>query len=231
MARPWSVLNLYLPFVGRVALVHQMARRFEAFDRGRYGAGFQVEAGGDAADGLVVILPQHAQHQVLRIGQAELIQPRLVGPAHGHKGAVERKGQLPIQRQGGICVLPPSPAPMIIAEWERGRIMSKIAASVASASRAGPSGRVWRRQRRARRRHQGDRPVHGGFVDGSGWEGVYDILSKDGHKVTVVQNPTTSLADESPSPAGPSPRRTGRRSWLAIPTAAWSSPCPAMIRR
>ena len=38
--------------------------------------------------------------------------------------------------------------------------------------------------------------VHGGFVDGSGWEGVYDILTKDRYKVTVVQNPTTSLADD-----------------------------------
>lgn len=38
--------------------------------------------------------------------------------------------------------------------------------------------------------------VHGGFVDGSGWEGVYDLLTQDGHKVTVVQNPTTSLADD-----------------------------------
>jgi pimeloyl-ACP methyl ester carboxylesterase len=38
--------------------------------------------------------------------------------------------------------------------------------------------------------------VHGGFVDGSGWEGVYNVLSKDGYKVTVVQNPTTSLADD-----------------------------------
>jgi pimeloyl-ACP methyl ester carboxylesterase len=38
--------------------------------------------------------------------------------------------------------------------------------------------------------------VHGGFVDGSGWQGVYDILAKDGYKVTVVQNPTTSLADD-----------------------------------
>jgi pimeloyl-ACP methyl ester carboxylesterase len=33
-------------------------------------------------------------------------------------------------------------------------------------------------------------------VDGSGWEGVYNVLSKDGYKVTVVQNPTTSLADD-----------------------------------
>ena len=38
--------------------------------------------------------------------------------------------------------------------------------------------------------------VHGGFVDGSGWQGVYDILKKDGYDVAVVQNPTTSLADD-----------------------------------
>jgi pimeloyl-ACP methyl ester carboxylesterase len=38
--------------------------------------------------------------------------------------------------------------------------------------------------------------VHGGFVDGSGWEGVYDLLKKDGYDVTIVQNPTTSLADD-----------------------------------
>ena len=38
--------------------------------------------------------------------------------------------------------------------------------------------------------------VHGGFVDGSGWQGVYDLLKNDGYNVTVVQNPTTSLADD-----------------------------------
>src|SRR5213593_4576826 len=35
--------------------------------------------------------------------------------------------------------------------------------------------------------------VHGGFVDGSGWQRVYDILRKDGYDVSVVQNPTLSL--------------------------------------
>jgi pimeloyl-ACP methyl ester carboxylesterase len=35
--------------------------------------------------------------------------------------------------------------------------------------------------------------VHGGFVDGSGWQQVYDLLTSDGHAVTVVQNPTISL--------------------------------------
>ena len=38
--------------------------------------------------------------------------------------------------------------------------------------------------------------IHGGFVDGSGWEGVYTILKKDGYDVTIVQNPTLSLADD-----------------------------------
>jgi pimeloyl-ACP methyl ester carboxylesterase len=38
--------------------------------------------------------------------------------------------------------------------------------------------------------------VHGGFVDGSGWEGVYRALRRDGFAVSVVQNPTISLADD-----------------------------------
>ncbi|MER5914976.1 alpha/beta hydrolase [Streptomyces sp. NPDC001982] len=35
--------------------------------------------------------------------------------------------------------------------------------------------------------------VHGGFVDGSGWQGVYDLLSSEGYRVSIVQNPTLSL--------------------------------------
>ena len=38
--------------------------------------------------------------------------------------------------------------------------------------------------------------VHGGFVDGSGWQGVHDILTKEGYEVIVAQNPTISLADD-----------------------------------
>jgi pimeloyl-ACP methyl ester carboxylesterase len=38
--------------------------------------------------------------------------------------------------------------------------------------------------------------VHGGFVDGSGWESVYAILKNKGYNVSIVQNPTTSLADD-----------------------------------
>lgn len=38
--------------------------------------------------------------------------------------------------------------------------------------------------------------VHGGFVDGSGWQKVYNVLKNDGYNVTIVQNPTTSLADD-----------------------------------
>src|SRR6202008_2238040 len=38
--------------------------------------------------------------------------------------------------------------------------------------------------------------VHGGFVDGSGWQDVYKILKKDGYNVTIIQNPTNTLADD-----------------------------------
>jgi len=39
--------------------------------------------------------------------------------------------------------------------------------------------------------------VHGGFVDGSGWEGVYRVLKQDGFNVSVIQNPTLSLEDDA----------------------------------
>ncbi len=39
--------------------------------------------------------------------------------------------------------------------------------------------------------------VHGGFVDGSGWQGVYDLLTADGYRVDVVQNPTLSLEGDA----------------------------------
>jgi pimeloyl-ACP methyl ester carboxylesterase len=38
--------------------------------------------------------------------------------------------------------------------------------------------------------------VHGAFVDGSGWQGVYDHLAADGYRVAVVQHPTLSLAGD-----------------------------------
>ena len=38
--------------------------------------------------------------------------------------------------------------------------------------------------------------VHGGFVDGAGWEGVYRVLKHDGYDVSIVQNPTVSLGGD-----------------------------------
>jgi pimeloyl-ACP methyl ester carboxylesterase len=38
--------------------------------------------------------------------------------------------------------------------------------------------------------------VHGGFVDGAGWEGVYKVLKKDGYDMSIVQNPTLNLAGD-----------------------------------
>ncbi|WET03064.1 alpha/beta hydrolase [Flavobacterium sp. YJ01] len=38
--------------------------------------------------------------------------------------------------------------------------------------------------------------VHGAFADGSGWQGLYQILTKKGYNVTIVQNPLSSLEDD-----------------------------------
>ena len=38
--------------------------------------------------------------------------------------------------------------------------------------------------------------VHGAWADGSGWEGVYNILVKDGYKVSIVQEPETSFKED-----------------------------------
>ena len=58
--------------------------------------------------------------------------------------------------------------------------------------------------------------VHGGFVDGSGWEGVYRILKKDGYNVSIVQNPTITLEDDvAATKPGDSGRPSGSR-WLLI---------------
>jgi pimeloyl-ACP methyl ester carboxylesterase len=39
--------------------------------------------------------------------------------------------------------------------------------------------------------------VHGGFVDGSGWQPVYDVLKRDGYQVSIVQNPTLTLEGDA----------------------------------
>ena len=61
--------------------------------------------------------------------------------------------------------------------------------------------------------------VHGGFVDGSGWEGVYNILKKDGYNVSIVQNPTHLAGrrrrrHEARDLAGAGPARDPRRPLL-----------------
>jgi pimeloyl-ACP methyl ester carboxylesterase len=51
--------------------------------------------------------------------------------------------------------------------------------------------------------------VHGAFADGSGWRGVYDELTKRGYRVTIVQNPLTSLADDVASTQAALDRQDG----------------------
>ena len=79
------------------------------------------------------------------------------------------------------------------------RLLAKRWAAVLKAARR----RGWDCCARVRRAASGtSRPVsivlvHGAFVDASGWKGVYDILTRDGYEVLIVQNPTITLAGRS----------------------------------
>jgi hypothetical protein len=53
--------------------------------------------------------------------------------------------------------------------------------------------------------------VHGGFVDGSGWQGVYESLTRDGFRVSIVQNPTLSLEGDAAATRWVLDAQDGRR--------------------
>mgnify|MGYP000965533580 CR=1 FL=1 len=64
-------------------------------------AGIQRQAFTQGGDGHVVLLPQRQQRDVLRVGQAQFGQQRLVAARHRQRGGVERKAQLMVQQQLG----------------------------------------------------------------------------------------------------------------------------------
>ena len=71
--------------------------------------------------------------------------------------------------------------------------------------------------------------VHGGFVDGSGWQGVYDLLTADGFNVSIVQNPTLSLeGDVSSNEDGA--RRSRRTSGARRTFLRWAQSSPNQAR-
>ena len=63
--------------------------------------------------------------------------------------------------------------------------------------------------------------VHGAFVDGSSWAGLYDILKEDGFDVSVVQNPTHFAGGRRGRDQSDPRWQVGRRSWSVTLTAAW----------
>ena len=75
--------------------------------------------------------------------------------------------------------------------------------------------------------------VHGGFVDGSGWESVYKALKKDGYAVAVVQIATTSFAADVATTKRAIAEQNGPviLSCRPLRTVALSSQKPAMIRK
>ena len=72
--------------------------------------------------------------------------------------------------------------------------------------------------------------VHGAFADGSGWEPVAHILKNDGYKVSVVQHPETSYADDQKYTKAAIEAMAGLWFWWATAMVGRSSPRPAIIQ-
>ena len=65
--------------------------------------------------------------------------------------------------------------------------------------------------------------VHGGLVDGSGWEDVYKIPKKEGYTVSIIQSPTSSLAETWRPQSAPTQGRKRPSFWSVTRMAGWSS--------
>src|SRR5690606_41751035 len=103
----------------------------------------------------------------------------------------------------------------MISRIQKLAIAAAVAASVAGPAHAGsPDGKPV---------DQAPRNVvlvHGAFADGSGWRGVYDELTARGYRVSVVQNPPTSLADDVAATTRVLENQTAAPSWSATSGAA-----------
>src|SRR5258706_12809067 len=72
--------------------------------------------------------------------------------------------------------------------------------------------------------------VHGGLGDGCGWKGVYQALKEDGYTSAIVQNPTTSRADDGAGSQGAFPRHNrpgipaGPSHWARVRTEPCNRP-------
>src|SRR5438094_2234071 len=73
--------------------------------------------------------------------------------------------------------------------------------------------------------------VHGAWADGSGWKGVYEILVKDGYKVSIVQEPETSFKEDVSATKRISRCKMGHAFLWLIVMAAPSSPKRERIHR
>lgn len=93
--------DAHAPLVRAVAGALQPARSFEALEQRGERAGIEEQALADAGDGQIVLLPQHQEHQVLGVGEAQGIQQRLVNLGHGKRRRIQREAELVVEQQFG----------------------------------------------------------------------------------------------------------------------------------
>ena len=98
-------LHVDHPPVGLVLDPANQVGRFQAGHDGRHGVGGQVEPLGDLPDGARAVLPQDQQHQVLGVGQPDLVEQGAVDPGDGVGGGVEGEAKLIVEPAGLVARL------------------------------------------------------------------------------------------------------------------------------
>ena len=93
--------DLDLALVGLAPGAADEAGGLEALEHRRQGSGIEAQAAADVGDGQAVVLPQHDQDEVLRIGQAQPLEQRPVALRHAVGGRVERVAELVVEPQSG----------------------------------------------------------------------------------------------------------------------------------
>jgi hypothetical protein len=95
-------LQQHATLVGGVAQALDQAAGFEPLEQGREGARIELQPVAELRDGDAIPFPQHQHHQVLRVGEPQRVQQRLVGLGHGQRCRIQREAQLVVQGQPGL---------------------------------------------------------------------------------------------------------------------------------
>ena len=102
--RPAAVREMWTRRSSSTSRMRHQAGGLQALEQGRERAGVEGQPLAEFGNHQAVALPQHEQRQVLRVGEAQLVEQRLVQLGHRQRGGIQREAQLVVQQQGLVGI-------------------------------------------------------------------------------------------------------------------------------